>query len=497
MGKVQGKWGLLEQMLRDERRRKEDCLLIVDCGEVPADALTGYEGKGAIFALGTPGKRGNFDLITGNGVLNLPSTHLEVAYYLDESQPLSISSVPDLLISKNWPLGYHKGINPCPALPSETCLSASVASVADKLSPRYHFAVAAEQFYERPAYQSVQGWASYFVGLGRVSDEAEWNTWAYELEIEGIEGMSKRELMQLPNILTENPYSPIQPLEELIVKHFPKEITEKQLYRFFSSYANIKEVRIVKGRHSFARLTLPQSESHALIQATNGIDLDGRHISIGKSTPEPSKPQLKRPISSCWFCLASTKCEERLIVEIYKHWYVAVPKGQITDQHVMLVPIAHVSGRGECGTEAREEMAEVMEKIRGKLGDYLAFEYGKREEERGIYHLYINIVPLESEQIEWLQTKFQSPLTISTYEMQPNSQLALLSPVYTLLSLHTAPVPLYQVLSEVPSFKSDPARALVCVLISKPDLGDWRQCEDSAAETVNTARLRHLLTITT
>jgi hypothetical protein len=142
-------------------------------------------------------------------------------------------------------------------------------------------------------------------------------------------------------------------------------------------------------------------------------------------------------------------------------------------------------------------MTEVMEKIRGKLGDYLAFEYGKRDEERGIYHLYINIVPLESEQIEWLQTKFQSPLTISTYEMQPNSQLALLSPVYTLLSLHTASVPLYQVLSEVPSFKSDPARALVCVLISKPDLSDWRQCEDSAAETVNTARLRHLLTITT
>ena len=490
MGRVQGNWQRLERLLREERGQRADWVLVVDCGVAPSDAFSGHEGKGVVFTTGAPGKRGNFDLVAGNGVLHLPTTHLEVAHYLDESQPLSISSVPDILLTSNWPLGFHQSLTSPPVPPA--CLSALVASVTDKLSPRYHFAVAAGQFYARPAYKSAQGWASCFIGLGAVSEEAEWTTWAYELEIEGIETLSKRELMQLPASVTENPYSPTQPLEELIVKHFPKDSTEKQLYRFFASYATVKEVRIVKGRHSFARLLLPRNEAQTLIQATNGADLEGRLISVGKSTPEPSKPK-RQPLPTCWFCLASPKCEERLIVEVYQHWYVAVPKGQMTDQHLMVVPIGHVGGREDCKAEAREELGEVLGKLRGKLGDFLAFEYGKKEE-RGIYHLYVNIVPLEAEQIDWLRTKFQAPLSISTYEFLPNAQLPSLSPPYTLLSINTASACLYQVLSEVSGSLGDPARALVCTLISKPGLADWRQCEDSPAEIGNTARIRHLLT---
>lgn len=477
-------------MLREEFRA--DWVFIVDCGVVPSDALTGYEGKGVVFASGDPGKRGNFDLVSGNGVLHLPTTHLEVAYYLDETQPLSISSVPDILLTCKWPLGFHQSLNSPSISPPADCLSPLVASVADKLSPRYHFAVAAEQFYARPAYKSAQGWASYFVGLGSVSEEAERTTWAYEVELEGIETTRKRELMQLPSSVTENPYSPAQPLEELIVKHFPRGMTEKQLYRFFASYATVKEVRIIKGRHCFARLLLPQNQVQTIIQATNGADLEGRLISVGKSTPESSKPK-KQPVPSCWFCLSSPKCEERLIVEVYQHWYVAVPKGQMTDQHLMVVPIVHVGSREDYRTEVREELGEVLGKLRTKLGDFLAFEYGKNEA-RGIYHLYINIVPLETEQIEWLLTKFQGPLSIATYEFLPKAQLPPLSVPYTLLSLHTASVCLHQVLCEVSSSLGDPARALVCALVSKPDLADWKQCEDSPAEMANTARLRHVLT---
>ena len=457
--------------------------------------LSGYTGKGVIFGKGEPGKRGSFDVVTGNGVLRVPTgAHtLDIAYYLDESQALSLTEVPDILLTLSWPQGYHHHLTPCPSpLPSPDSLSLLVASVVDKLSPRYHFAVSAQLFYPRPAYKSAQGWATYFVGLGRVDRDMEWRTYAYDLEIEGMEGVNKRELMMLPGGIPPNPYSPEPVYDQLIVNHISKTTSEKQLYRFFSSYATIKDVQIIKGRHSFARLTVPHNESVSLIQATNGSDLDGRCISVGKINPEDVTTY--HPHSNCWFCLSSQKCEERLIVEIYKHWYAAVPKGQMTDSHLLLVPIPHIGRRGDCVSEAQTELKEILKNLREKLGSFLSFEYGKTDEKRAPYHLYINILPLETTQTEWLLSKFQGDLVISPYEFHSTPQYVFPISAYTLLSLHTSESTLHELLTQVPDITGDPARVAICQLISKPELSDWRRCEDSAAEMTSTARLRHILT---
>ncbi len=45
----------------------------------------------------------------------------------------------------------------------------------------------------------------------------------------------------------------------------------------------------------------------------------------------------------CWFCLGSPTVEKHLVVGLAQKVYLALPKGTLTDGHVLIVPISHIS----------------------------------------------------------------------------------------------------------------------------------------------------------
>ena len=47
------------------------------------------------------------------------------------------------------------------------------------------------------------------------------------------------------------------------------------------------------------------------------------------------------PPAPCWFCLASPNVDTHLIVCIGTEAYVALPKGGVDDNHVLIVPVSH------------------------------------------------------------------------------------------------------------------------------------------------------------
>ena len=53
----------------------------------------------------------------------------------------------------------------------------------------------------------------------------------------------------------------------------------------------------------------------------------------GSGPPKPSGP--------CWFCLSSAEVEKHLIVSVGNHAYMALPKGGLTDDHVLICPIGN------------------------------------------------------------------------------------------------------------------------------------------------------------
>jgi len=70
--------------------------------------------------------------------------------------------------------------------------------------------------------------------------------------------------------------------------------------------------------------------------------------------PRPSYPRLD-PNAKCWFCLDSQK-DTHLVTHIGNHIYVALAKGGLVPQHVLLVPIQHFRSSLTFDIEARTEI---------------------------------------------------------------------------------------------------------------------------------------------
>ena len=56
------------------------------------------------------------------------------------------------------------------------------------------------------------------------------------------------------------------------------------------------------------------------------------------------------------FCLSSAEVEKHLIVSVGDHVYLALPKGDLTDDHVLICPIGHHSNQISLPEEAVQEV---------------------------------------------------------------------------------------------------------------------------------------------
>jgi hypothetical protein len=54
-----------------------------------------------------------------------------------------------------------------------------------------------------------------------------------------------------------------------------------------------------------------------------------------------SKALKKRDLSLCWFCLSNPNVESHMILGIVNDCYVALAKGSLTEEHILIVPILH------------------------------------------------------------------------------------------------------------------------------------------------------------
>jgi|MDSY01.1.fsa_nt_gb hypothetical protein len=88
-----------------------------------------------------------------------------------------------------------------------------------------------------------------------------------------------------------------------------------------------------------------------------------------KSESERSAPSSKRvryePDSrvDCWFCLASPTCEAHLVVSLATEFYMALPKGGLSDTHVLLIPIAHCGSQAALSDVARRDLVNYKQAL--------------------------------------------------------------------------------------------------------------------------------------
>ncbi|KAL8168569.1 UNVERIFIED_CONTAM: hypothetical protein K2H54_002836 [Gekko kuhli] len=274
----------------------------------------------------------------------------------------------DILLTSCWPRGIEKFGNSPGNVDTKKYGSGLVSVLAGSLKPRYHFSGLQKIYYERLPYrnhavlQESAQHVSRFIALANVGN-ADKRKYLYAFSILPMSSMDPAELVRQPQDVTENPYrgpggwgcgtQQLPGAEEEPARQFFFDLSPKP-----------------RGRKRPS---------------------EGRAGQQPQTKRPPGKPPL--PTAACWFCLASPEVEKHLVVSIGTHCYLALAKGGLSPDHVLVLPIGHCQSMVELASEVVEEVEQYKAslkkffKSRGKR--YVAFERNYRSQ-----HLQLQVVPV-------------------------------------------------------------------------------------------------------
>ncbi|XP_030871591.2 CWF19-like protein 1 isoform X6 [Gorilla gorilla gorilla] len=334
----------------------------------------------------------------------------------------------DILLTSPWPKYVGNFGNSSGEVDTKKCGSALVSSLATGLKPRYHFAALEKTYYERLPYrnhivlQENAQHATRFIALANVGNP-EKKKYLYAFSIVPMKLMDAAELVKQPPDVTENPYR--------------KSVQE----------ASIGKQILAPVEESACQFFFDLNEKQGRKRSSTGRD--------SKSSPHPKQPRKPpQPPGPCWFCLASPEVEKHLVVNIGTHCYLALAKGGLSDDHVLILPIGHYQSVVELSAEVVEE----VEKYKATLRRFFKSR-GKRcvvfERNYKSHHLQLQIA-------------------------QPGA-------AYFYVELDTGEKLFHRIKKNFPLQFGREVLASEAIL-NVPDKSDWRQCQISKEDEETLAR---------
>ncbi|XP_017736299.1 PREDICTED: CWF19-like protein 1 isoform X2 [Rhinopithecus bieti] len=374
----------------------------------------------------------------------------------------------DILLTSPWPKYVGNFGNSSGEVDTKKCGSALASSLAMGLKPRYHFAALEKTYYERLPYrnhivlQENAQHATRFIALANVGNP-EKKKYLYAFSIVPMKLMDAAELVKQPPDVTENPYRK-SGQEASIGKQIPAPVEESACQFFFDLNEKQGRKRSSTGRDS-------------------------------KSSPHPKQPRKPpQPPGPCWFCLASPEVEKHLVVSIGTHCYLALAKGGLSDDHVLILPIGHYQSVVELSAEVVEE----VEKYKATLRQFFKSR-GKRcvvfERNYKSHHLQLQVIPVpvsccatddikdafitqaQEQQIELLEIPEHSDI----------KQIAQPGTAYFYVELDTGEKLFHRIKKNFPLQFGREVLASEAIL-NIPGKSDWRQCQISKEDEETLAR---------
>ncbi|RWS03074.1 CWF19-like protein 1 [Dinothrombium tinctorium] len=280
----------------------------------------------------------------------------------------SSSTLIDVLITSQWPTDIERYLQVCP--PGVRAISENGSQLISKLAyfikPRYHF-TSSSLFFERQPYrnhQVIQEMAKHvtrFISLADVGNKNK-AKWIYAFNITPSHKIPRNELIKQSTDTTECPFTGLEYLKE----QRDSESEEKPNQYFYDMSQNNNSYFGGKRRR-------------------------GRHHDDPGKRKNDDKPK-----DPCWFCLASPDVEKHLIVSIGDHSYLAMAKGGLVDDHLLIIPIAHFRSMLEVAESDSNVLVEIN-KFKTALHDYFI-----KQDKIAVYfernfrssHLQIQVVPV-------------------------------------------------------------------------------------------------------
>ncbi|XP_060770280.1 CWF19-like protein 1 isoform X2 [Neoarius graeffei] len=218
-------------------------------------------------------------------------------------------------------------------------------------------------------------------------------------------------------------------------------------------------------------------------------DAGRRRPSEGDGSVQPKRPRRPpQPTGPCWFCLASPEVEKHLVISIGTHCYMALAKGSLTPDHVLLLPIGHYQSVVELPSEAVDELQKyksAVRKLYKRRGRRcILFERNYRSQ-----HLQLQLVPVPMEtcttedikEAFMVQAQEQQMELMEIPEHTDLKQIAPPGTPYFYVELDTGEKLFYRIRKSFPLQFGREVLASEAVL-NMPTRLDWRECKGSREE---------------
>lgn len=84
----------------------------------------------------------------------------------------------------------------------------------------------------------------------------------------------------------------------------------------------------------------------------------------------------------CWFCLSSPNVESHLIISIGENYYLALAKGPLVEDHVLIIPVEHMPSTPSMSSESEVELFRFQNSLK---------RYYKDQEKEVIFFEWLSV----------------------------------------------------------------------------------------------------------
>ncbi|KAL3841854.1 hypothetical protein ACJMK2_019951 [Sinanodonta woodiana] len=416
------------------------------------------------------GTQGNF---TGSSGLQLaylsgvesPENKIDKCHFTTDAVKALIDPIKDdikfkgvdILITSQWPKDVEKYGNTLEDFDTSACGSEALAQLALHLRPRYYFCGLEDIHYERNPYRNHKVLAekekhvTRFIALAKVGNRKK-KKYLYAFNIVPMSNLDPVELASQPPDVTECPFKLVS------LTPTQQQAEEDKPAQFFYDMKSQKRKSQNEGNNGDQKRKRPP--------------------------PQPTGP--------CWFCLGSPQVEKHLVVSVGEQTYLALAKGGLVPDHVLILPIGHYQSTVMASSEVIEELDKyknALKKCFKKQGKAVVFF----ERNYKTQHLQIQVVPVPAESVPELKESFLQEAESESLEL---SEIPLHSDIKQIISvgvpyfyveLPTGEKLLHRISKQFPlqfgrSVLAGPA------ILNMPERVDWKACSMSQEQEKETAK---------
>uniref|UniRef100_A0A8C7RJQ2 CWF19-like protein 1 n=1 Tax=Oncorhynchus mykiss TaxID=8022 RepID=A0A8C7RJQ2_ONCMY len=352
----------------------------------------------------------------------------------------------DILLTSQWPRGVWQYAN-TPDYPHQHLTTLIKGVHYERLPYRNHVVL-----------QENTQHVSRFIALATVNNP-EKRKYLYAFNIIPMKSMEASELVKQPQDVTESPYSRMSVMEN-VLKCF--------VYCVYLSQEPASQFFFDLGKK----------------QRGGGRGQGGR----GRKRPSDGDGQNQGQPSPCWFCLASPQVEKHLVISIGTHCYLALAKGSLTPQHVLVLPIGHYQSVVELSSEVVKELDRYKMAVRtfykSKGQRCVLFERNYHSQ-----HLQIQVVPVPEDKCTTedikeaflLQAQEQNMELMEIPQHTDLQQIAPPGTPYFYVELDSGEKLFYRIQKNFPLQFGREVLASEA-LLNIPERADWRECKQTPEE---------------